>query len=819
MVAKPISPDQCTTKGQFGQCLRSARGERSRRAVAPLSKSGRRNDSIIFNWEEGHNLPKTVGILRAHLKRLKVSVEDFRDYEVGFKVVRAAARLDDSGSPTPGSEEGVGDDAGRPVLVVPILSIPRVAFVGREEERKVLTSFLLAQPLGDKRQASKLLLTGLGGMGKTALALEAAAQAVAEGHFGGGCYYVDLHGYDQGLADDIDANAVYRSAISVLAGEPPPPEASVSELRRKYHDVLNQKARSKQPVVVILDNVSSGVRIEGLLPHDELHKVIVTSRDSLYLSDSELHHQRLGPLTTTDSLKILRSVTPRLYTNSVWGEVATSESETALTGFCSGLPLALRIAGAVLESDEHLTVEDLNAELEVESNRLQALHHGDFALRAVFERSYIRLSPDLATSLRQICAGPTAEFSVGSASSLMARDQANAATTLRSLYAACLLEYGSTKGRRSVHDLLRLFVREKLDVAGGEDTEARQRLYQYFGEQIDAAIEWINGSPTSTQSPRFDGREPAIEWISAESVALSAALRTAEEDGDLESTWRLGTDLGIWFSFTGDRLQELAAASAALAAVEIVGDEGKQLDVLNNFGLALDASGKLDEARTTFAEGVNLARDRGDSGREAKLLIGLGAALRKARNFDGSLNSLQLSLNIYRDRDDPSGFAFAATNLGITYLSIENFSAAVYTLERAVELHKNAGHPRAEASTLISLALAMEASGAPPNSVQDRCAEGVAAAREMRDVTMTAQGLYALGMVLARQDRLSKAEEALIEAATKFEGLKDWERRNASLGWLLDVQQRLGADERMSRTRDRQAVVGEHLAETPPTPT
>lgn len=126
--------------------------------------------------------------------------------------------------------------------------------------------------------------------------------------------------------------------------------------------------------------------------------------------------------------------------------------------------MAIRIAAARLRSRPHWPIAHLAERLSRERHRLAELRVGDLDVRATFVVSYRNLTPGEAALFRRLGIVPAAEFDAHLAGAL-ASDEADEADeadlVLESLADAHLIE-AATPGRYRIHDLLRLFARERL---------------------------------------------------------------------------------------------------------------------------------------------------------------------------------------------------------------------------------------------------------------------------------------------------------------------------------------------------------------------
>ena len=130
---------------------------------------------------------------------------------------------------------------------------------------------------GPGREAGPVVVSavaGLAGVGKTALAIQAAHAARAAGWFGGGVLFIDLHGYDETRVEPGQALDALLRALGILVS------TSRQELRSEP-GCTGRCSPDGDPVLIIADNASSEAQVRPVLPGAGPHRVVVTSRHTL----------------------------------------------------------------------------------------------------------------------------------------------------------------------------------------------------------------------------------------------------------------------------------------------------------------------------------------------------------------------------------------------------------------------------------------------------------------------------------------------------------------------------------------------------------
>ncbi|MEU0270272.1 NB-ARC domain-containing protein [Streptomyces sp. NPDC006307] len=283
------------------------------------------------------------------------------------------------------------------------------AFTGRDALLEELVALLEPPPAPGTgtgtASGTTAVLTGLGGVGKTELALQAAHRALSRPDwFPGGVLFLDLFGYDdERRLTPAHALDVLLRALAVPAQHIPPDVQSRTLL---YRTLLQGYADEGRRVLVVLDNASAGEDMRPLLPADATTAVLVTSRHTLALHLGERLFD-LNVLETGDSVALLR----RLLRRSRPGDTRVDrepEQAARIAELCGGLPLAVQIAAARLADTPARPLASLAEALGDAHRRLDGLHREDRAVRAAFDLSYRVLTERQARLFRLLAlnAGP-----------------------------------------------------------------------------------------------------------------------------------------------------------------------------------------------------------------------------------------------------------------------------------------------------------------------------------------------------------------------------------------------------------------------------
>ncbi|MFE6727816.1 BTAD domain-containing putative transcriptional regulator [Streptomyces californicus] len=284
-------------------------------------------------------------------------------------------------------------------------------------------------------------LAGIGGVGKTTLAVHVAHQA--RRHFPDGQLYVDLQGAGARAAEPETVLGSFLRALGTADSAIPD---TLDERAALYRSTLDGRR-----VLVLLDNAHDAAQIRPLLPGTPGCAALVTSRVRM-VDLAGAHLVDLDVMSPEEALQ--------LFTRIVGEERVGSEREAALdvVAACGFLPLAIRIAASRLAARRTWTVSVLAAKLADERRRLDELQAGDLAVKATFELSYRQLTPVQAQVFRALGTRSTPLASVQSVRKLLNSSPAEAEKILEDLANAGIC-VPLESGRYRLHDLAWLYAR------------------------------------------------------------------------------------------------------------------------------------------------------------------------------------------------------------------------------------------------------------------------------------------------------------------------------------------------------------------------
>jgi predicted ATPase len=406
------------------------------------------------------------------------------------------------------------------------------SFIGRESEAGEVHAAVKAHRL--------VTLTGVGGVGKTRLALEVAERLVDE--FPDGAWFFEL-------AAVTDPAAV-PDAVAAVLGITQQPGRTVTE---SVAAALEGRVR-----LLVFDNCehlldAAADLIEAILAASATTTIVATSREGLGIAD-----ERLWPVPSldvgagVDSAAVALFVERALHVSPRF-TVGDADEVAAVVEICrslDGIPLAIELAASRMASMSASEVRDrLNQQLRllVGSRRALERHH---TLRHAVAWSYDLLD-DTEKALLDRCSVFAGGFDLESAWAVMGSDDDFATLDLLdALVRKSLLVADRSSGRTrfSMLETIRQFAEEQL-VAGGEASEIRDAHSRYFaGREADILALW--------DSPR---QREAYAWFAVELANLRTAFRWAADQGHLDVAATLATYAG-WLGMMVEIYEPIAWA-------------------------------------------------------------------------------------------------------------------------------------------------------------------------------------------------------------------------------------------------------------------
>ncbi|MFF2348517.1 tetratricopeptide repeat protein [Kitasatospora sp. NPDC058115] len=571
---------------------------------------------------------------------------------------------------------------GLPVIAPPP-AVP-AGFTGREADLRGLLD-LLGQDAGTAVVVASV--RGMGGIGKTTLALATAHAALAAGAFAG-AVFLDLRGYDD---TPLDAGQVLDGVLRQLGVDPDLIPPDHDQRAAVYRAQLALRAGHGEGVLVVADNASRVEQFERLVPGDGPHRLLVTSRDDLSAVGACLVD--LDVLPAGRAVELL-DVTVRTTLPKDTRLADDPQGAGRVAELCGYLPLALRIAAAQLVADRGLRPGQLAEELADPKERLDLLDDGTRTVRAVLERSVRRLTPPQEELFRLLSVNPGPDLATETVVAFAG--VGNVRTRLAELQRASLLRQDPETGRWSMHDLVRAYAGELAQRHPEGTAAALARLFTFYLDtsrdadlHLDPAIEG--------NRDRFGGLTQALRWLDAEYLNLVASVYAAHAVGRHDLLIDLSTNLLEYQVLRRLHEDKFAVCRAACDSAEATGEDRGIAGASINLGVALSDLGRPGQAERAFRTALKAFQRLGEDYYEAAAWENLTDVFLVQGRYTDAEKAVRTALAIYRRLDTPYDIATGWNSLGAVLHAQDRFEEAEAAFRTALTMFQRLGHGRHEA--------------------------------------------------------------------------------------------------------------------------
>jgi DNA-binding SARP family transcriptional activator/tetratricopeptide (TPR) repeat protein len=536
-------------------------------------------------------------------------------------------------------------------------------------------------------------VSGPPGVGKTALAIEAAYQL--RDRYPDGQLLVELNGYTPG----VPATTVGDALTRLLTELGVPPEQIPATDRRK--GTLYQMTLYGTRTLVVLDNAASPDQIRQLLPDEPGCFAIVTSRR---MGEPDTGGPvRLSPLPPDEAVALFRRLTDTPRTRGRSAEVAEVVER------CGFLPVRIHVVGALFRRHDQWPLEHL-LRLLAESGPWGA--GGVDGSAAAFRVSYQQLDEPRRAMFRLLGHLPGPDLDVIAAAALVDSHVATARMLLDELHEVSLVEEGATERYRML-DPVKEFAAAEEPITPTERAGAMLRLLDYYLVTLGTAVavgypfDRIHlpvGNRSCPVTRQFRDADVAKEWIGAERNNLVAAIHHAATHDLPEHAWRLAVLMWRYFNATAHIEDWLATLERAWDIVSAdPGNEYGQAHVLLRLSIANDRLGRIAEALELAAQALPKWVRLGDIRGEAATLCALAIPTMELGKYKEAVAHFYAALGKYEQVDDPRGQAHAQSNLGYLNEELGDLDLALRQHESAVRMSREIGDIRGLAHSLSNL--------------------------------------------------------------------------------------------------------------------
>ena len=552
------------------------------------------------------------------------------------------------------------------------LPSPPADFTGRKDELKELLS---AVKTGGVTISG---LQGLGGVGKTALALKLAEQLKPD--YPDAQFYLDLKGVTQPLTP--------RDAMAhvVRAGYPTAqlPETA-EELAPIFRSVLDGKR-----ALLLMDNARDAEQVAPLIPPADC-LLLVTSRKHFTLPG--LVEKNLDKLSREDARDLLLRIAPRLNKEK-------PEQVDELARLCGYLPLALRAVASALHTSKNISLDDCVSNMADRRQRLKLTE-----ANAALQSSYELLADGLQKKFRFLAVFPDT-LDHAAAAAVWDIPVESAPETLGELLSYSLVDFDETTKRYSLHDLVRLFAGQLLN--DEERYPAQKRHAGHYLLVLTASDQlYLKGGKSLTQGLTLLD----AEWTNIQTGHDWVVAHQQVDDAVAEWCWRYTHDGAYCLSLRLHPREYIRWLEPALAAAQQLKQRNWEGTALGNLGNAYEKLGEYRRAIVYQQKRVAIARSAGDHNAEAHGIANLGNAYFGLGDYSRAIEYIEQSIVIADQTKDRRLHGRLLANLGLLFYTMGKYDHAIERCARALAIIRELGDRLGESMILGYLGVTYEALG------------------------------------------------------------------------------------------------------------
>jgi tetratricopeptide (TPR) repeat protein len=615
-------------------------------------------------------------------------------------------------------------------------------FKGREDEiRDILSNF--------EKGATITGLRGMGGIGKTALALVLAEKIKSQ--FPDGQIFVDMRGTSNN--PELPPLTPAEAMAQVIRAYNPAdrlPENS-NELRGLYLSILAGKR-----ALLLLDNAANGEQVEPLLPPAGC-AVLITSRIKFALPG--LAERDLDILPSDKACELLLGIAPRI-----------GNRADELAKRCGYLPIALRNAAGALAEKRDLSVPEYERLLK-DKVALLKLVKGSFSL------SYDLLTPGRKKQWRRLSVFPE-DFDRNAAIAVLKMAPGPSAEALSDLVRWSLVDFAATpdseEGRYKLHDLARLFAESCLE--GDESSDAQEKHAKHYSKVLSQAENFYQKGGTNVLAglKLFDREWANIKigqaWVK-NIIPVSSKLKKSDLKSVLELASSYAGDGGNVLNLRLHPQVKIGWLETGLKAEKMMGDQGAQGTHLGNLGGAYAALGETRKAIGYQERALKISRKIGDRRGEQAHLGNLGNRYANLGETRKAIEYYEQALAIARKIGDRSGEGNHLGNLGNRYANLGETRKAIEYHQRALTIAQEIGDKQNEGDIICNLGKAYLDLNETSKAIE-YCMQSLDIVRKIEYRKIEGEALCTLGKAYFDLGELNKAIDHCDQALNIFKKME-----------------------------------------------
>lgn len=556
------------------------------------------------------------------------------------------------------------------------------SFIGREREL-VQAKRLLAR-------TRLLTIVGAGGIGKTRLALQAAAEI--RDAYRDGVWLVELA--------SITDPALVASTVAQVLGVREKPGLPIAA-------AIGSHLRQRE-LLLLVDNcehvrAACAKSIDALLRETSRVTVLATSREPLKLAGEQIYELPALSLPGRDAnaQEAMASEAVQLFVERAQSQrpefALTPERAQAVSQLCialDGIPLALELAAARIRS---LSVEQIYDRLH---DRFRLLAGGiatavprQQTLRATFDWSYDLLTDAERTALRRLAVFPSS-FTLDAAAALLRDagvDESTAVDLVTQLVARSIVLADTSAGttRYRLLETTRAYALEKLAETGEADA-LRHRHAQHYRDVLANGKELASPRRHALVLPELDNVRTALDWSLGDGGDRATGVALAANSAPL---WHS-------LSLLNEGRRRLEAAAAALDAEAPLPEHALLWHALGTLRGTADPAGAL----AAFDAALRLFRTLGMHRRTADTLIHIARIRIYMGRFAEAGAALEEARPLVEGESSSTALASYLENAAFLHMLTGDFAKARSLFEQALALYRVLGVEGKIVAMLMNLA-------------------------------------------------------------------------------------------------------------------
>jgi len=646
------------------------------------------------------------------------------------------------------------------------LPSPPVDFTGRAEE--------LNELLAKVRTGGVMIsgLQGIGGIGKTALAVKLAHELKPD--YPDAQIFLDLKGVDSTEHSGVRQNPLSSTEVMwhvVRSFDPnlkrPDSDAEVESV---YRTLLNGRSgEQSKRAILLFDNARDDKQVKPLLPPPSC-LLLVTSRQRFDLPG--MYRKDLDRMHPLEAEELLLVIAPRI------GSHAAKIAE-----LCGRLPLALELVARALNKGEDLSPEEVIERLEKPRSPLRWKKLQE--VERSFNLSYELLSEDLQKLWRELAVFPET-LDTAAAGAIWDLETIGAKDNLVELRGYSLLEWDNEQNRYRLHDLARDFADERLN--DDERNSAQRRHAQHFWHVLAEAndLYLVGGEKVKEGLALYDCERKNVE------AGLAWAEQRAEHDAEAAELCmeypNAGRSIFVWRFSSREWIRWLKLQLVTARRLKRRDHEGY---ALGNLGLAYDDLGEPHKAIEFHEQSLIIKREIGDRCGECNALNNLGLVYDDLGELHKAIECYEQCLVINREVTNRRGEALSLGNLGNAYIDLGETHKAIEYYEQSLIIDREIGERQGEGCALGNLGNTYQRSGDSYQAIE-YYEQALVIAREISDRRNEGKWLGNLGVARVNLGDARKATEYYEQALVIAREIGDRRREGLWLRNLANAHEKLG---------------------------